>query len=183
MREQLQFSFLYRPTLTQTSGSNRREKPLGWPVAPAVILLQKQCLYSQRSAPPGSGPQKYTYTQLACTLALLLMLMPRSILLSSCKQRHRQVAPHHFNTLTGPRYKTAHLAPRMEDRRYTEDLLACKQAITEASLYFLLSPISLQKWPPLQKRREKKQNRSKSVSMIPPVPVGKGQACLNKQSW
>ncbi|KAM7377853.1 hypothetical protein PAMA_012989 [Pampus argenteus] len=102
-RTALFFLFLHKPT--QTSGSNKGEKLLAWPVALTVVLLQKQWLYSQHSLLLSQAQENtHTHTHSARTLALLLMLMPRSILLSSCKRRHRQVAPHHFNTLTGPRH-------------------------------------------------------------------------------
>lgn len=58
-------ALLFFLTPTQTSGSNKGEKLLAWPVALAVILLQKQWLYSQHGLPPGTGAQKYTHTQLA----------------------------------------------------------------------------------------------------------------------
>lgn len=97
------FFFFFFFTPTQTSGSNKGEKLLAWPVALAFILLQKQWLHSQHGLLLGQTHKIHTHP--ACTLALLLMLMPRSILLSSCKPRHGRAAPFHFNTLTEPRLK------------------------------------------------------------------------------
>lgn len=96
MREQLYFSFLYTPP--QTSGFNKGEKPLVWPVAPSRRPPAETMAVFCTRRPPGSDPE----THCAHTLAVLLMLMPRSILLSSCKQRHGRAAPRLFNTLTGP---------------------------------------------------------------------------------
>lgn len=111
------------------------------PVAPR---LQEQWLYSQHSF---------------LTLALLLMLMPRSTLLSSCRPREGQRAPLHFNTPAEP--------PSLQTSHYK-------------GLFFFLSPVK-----PCSKSclMFKKNPKQKQVSVNDPYrPCRKKAACLNEQS-
>lgn len=137
--------FFFLSTPTKTSGSNKGQKL--WARRVASVLTPERMAVFSAWPPPGSGSQKCT--QPLCTLALLLMLY--CILLSSCTK-----------SVCGSTL-TAYLAPKMENKLYTEDLLACKQAITDT---FLLSHFMLKVGSRIFKNR---------MSMITAVHLGKRQ--------
>lgn len=136
-----------------------------WPVAPVILLLQKQWLYSRHGLLLGA----LTRTQ-TCTLALLLMLMPRSVLLSSCKQRFGQAAALHLNTTIEPELKPLIWTPEWKKNDTQRTSLPANKPLQRPLYSSLFSPLC-----PRSKSVSFIKNSSEPVFMIPAVPPGTRQ--------
>lgn len=154
------------------------------PIRHLVLIMEKSYWFGLKPRPPSSCTNngcilspasswvRHTkiHTQSACTLAPLLMLMPRSILLSSCKQTQGRAAALHFNTLTEPWPKLLIQPPEWKTNDTQRTAQAANKPLQRplfSSLYFLLSQLDPKVASSIKK--------TKPVSMIPTVPAGKGQ--------